>query len=94
MAGHDTAETIVNCSLLFNQDSDNIMHLEQIADGSPIDAIELYEKYHAELIESARPQRSTYRLDVKSEEHYSPAASLLGSCSKIVMRCTVRLTHG
>lgn len=41
MAGTDTAETIVNCSLLFNQDSDNMMHLEQIAEGSPEDCIQL-----------------------------------------------------
>ena len=37
---------------LISQDRGNVVL-------SPIDAVELYEKYHAELIESARPQHST-----------------------------------
>jgi len=41
MAGTDTAETNGNCSLLFNQYNDNMMHLEQITEGIPTDCIQL-----------------------------------------------------
>jgi len=35
VAGPDTTETTGNCSLLFNQYNDYMMHLAQIAEGNP-----------------------------------------------------------